>query len=452
MKLTLDNLILNTDSYKFSHYLQFPPDTTNLSYYIESRGYAKHLNGSAGHGIVHLGIQPLIKQYLCQPITKDDVIYAKQIINAHGEPFNEAGWMQIVEKEQGILPLEIYAVPEGTIVHPHQPVVEVRSTLPGYHWLPGHLETMILRAVWYPSTVATISRNIKILLAAYMDMMAGHRNGLEFKLHDFGARGVSSRESAAIGGCAHLVNFAGTDTVSAILAARAFYDADIAGYSIPAMEHSTVTSWSRDREQDAYANMIDKCGGKGKLVAAVSDSYDLYGAIEHIWGDALRSKVVGHGGTVVIRPDSGDPATVVVNCLDLLGVKFGWRENDKQYRVLPDCVRVIQGDGVNYDSIKKILIAMNDKRWSIENIAFGMGGALLQQVNRDTLKYAMKASAILTEKSWPNWQPIGKDPVTDPGKKSKMGEQRTDQMVAMYKWGQLVNEATWDEVKSRAAI
>jgi len=37
-----------------------------------------------------------------------------------------------------------------------------------------------------------------------------------------------------------------------------------------------------------------------------------------------------------------------------------------------------QGDGVNEDTIRAILDAFKAKQWSADNIAFGMGGALLQ--------------------------------------------------------------------------
>lgn len=238
-----------------------------------------------------------------------------------------------------------------------------------------------------------------------------------FKLHDFGARGVSSAESAAIGGAAHLVNFRGTDTIVAIRLLRNYYNHEISAYSIPAAEHSTMTSWGREHETEAYRNMLDVYAKPDSLIAVVSDSWDIYNAVEHIWGEVLRQNIIDSGVTVVVRPDSGDPEEVVSKVTNLLANKFGTTENSKGYKVLNN-VRVIQGDGVNPESIEAILKSLEAQGYSATNIAFGMGGALLQKVDRDTLKFAFKCSAV---QRVGEWQDVYKDPVTDPGKRSKKG-------------------------------
>jgi nicotinamide phosphoribosyltransferase len=242
---------------------------------------------------------------------------------------------------------------------------------------------------------------------------------LFFKLHDFGARGASSTETAVLGGMSHLVNFMGTDTVEGIIGAMQYYNSDVCGFSIPASEHSTITSWGRDNESQAYENMIDQFSGEGKIYACVSDSYDIYNAVENIWGDELKDKVINSGGTLVVRPDSGDPVLTPVEVVKLLAEKFGYTVNSKGYKVLHPSVRVIQGDGINEHTLPKILEVLKVHGFSADNIAFGMGGGLLQAWNRDTLKYAMKASARCDENGV--WHDVYKDPVTDSGKLSKKG-------------------------------
>jgi nicotinamide phosphoribosyltransferase len=200
--------------------------------------------------------------------------------------------------------------------------------------------------------------------------------------------------------------------------ARKYYNEEMAGFSIPAAEHSTITSWGEQFETEAYENMIDKFGGPGKIFAVVSDSYDIYNAVSNIWGGTLKEKVIFNGGTLVIRPDSGDPVTVNLRILEILGEKFGFTVNSKGYKVLPSFVRIIQGDGVNLISIGQILKAITAAGWSADNIAFGMGGALLQQVNRDTFSWAMKCNAIAYAD---DWIPVCKKPKTDAGKASKAG-------------------------------
>jgi len=296
-------------------------------------------------------------------------------------------------------------------------LLTIENTDPEFYWLPSYIETALLRAVWYPTTVATNSWASKQLIRKYLEK-TGDPSLIGFKLHDFGARGVSSFESAGIGGAAHLVNFMGTDTVTGALFAMKYYDQkDMVAFSIPAAEHSTITSWGRENEVEAYRNMLRNFAKPGSLVAVVSDSYDIYNAVENLWGGQLRQEVIDSGATVVIRPDSGDPATVVTKCAILLDSKFGSVVNSKGYKVLNN-VRIIQGDGINHATIEQILGSLADAGYSADNVAFGQGGALLQQVNRDTQKFAMKCSAAKIDGEWID---VFKDPITDSGKRSKKG-------------------------------
>ena len=408
MKLA-ENLILNTDSYKVSMFKQYPAGTTGVYSYIESRG-------GRYDRTVFFGLQAFIKEYLLCPITQADIDIADEILTAHGEPFNRAGWQYILDTHCGYLPVVIRAVPEGTVVPVRNVLATIENTDPECFWLTTWLETALLRAVWYGTTVATQSYTIKQVILDYLER-TGDPSTIDFKLHDFGARGVSSLESAGIGGAAHLVNFMGTDTISGVLFAREYYNAGIAGFSIPAMEHSTVTSWGREGEADAYRNMLNQYAKPGAVLAVVSDSYDIYNAAEKLWGEELRQQVIDSGATVVIRPDSGDPVEVNRKLIEILGEKFGYTTNAKGFKVLNN-VRLIQGDGINELTVRSILGAFMAMGWSADNIAFGMGGALLQIVDRDTQRFAMKCSAAEVNGKWID---VVKDPVTDSGKKSKAG-------------------------------
>jgi nicotinamide phosphoribosyltransferase len=457
----MQNLILNTDSYKMSHYLQYPQGAEFVSSYIESRGgvYPK---------TVFFGLQLFLKQYLTKPISLADIDEAEIICVAHGVPFNREGWLYILNQHQGYLPLEIEAIAEGTQVPTGNVLVQVINTDPKCAWLTSYIETALLRAIWYPTTVATASKNCQKIIARYLQETADNLNGLPFKLHDFGARGASSDESVAIGGLAHLVNFMGTDSLSAIVAARRYYAADMAGFSIPAAEHSTITSWGRDGETKAYANMLKQFAGPNKLVAVVSDSYDIWNAIDNIWGGELKAEVEAMGGTLVIRPDSGEPVKVVPLAVEKLMDKFGYTVNSKGYKLLPPCVRLIQGDGVCAASIEAVLAEMKKRGLSADNVAFGMGGELLQKVNRDTQKFAMKASAICINGEW---RDVYKDPITDQGKRSKKGrlalvkengrfktvlksQIATDdnQLQTVFKNGKLLVNMTFDQVRKNVAL
>ncbi|ARU64026.1 nicotinate phosphoribosyltransferase [Histophilus somni] len=405
------NLILNVDSYKASHWLQYPKGTEYISYYIEAR--------RESFDVVMFGLQAFIKEYLLKPICQQDVDEAEIVLKAHGLPFYRDGWQHLIHKHQGYLPLKIEAVPEGTVLPVGNVVCQITNTDPDFFWLVGYLETALLRAIWYPSTVASLSYFCKKQIRQALIKSANDLSGLDFQLHDFGARGASSLETVALGGLAHLVNFKGTDSVSALIAAKRWYNInEMPAFSIPAAEHSTITSWGKDREINAYQNMIECFGGEGKLYSVVSDSYDLWHALEHIWGEELKDLVIEKGGRLIIRPDSGNPIEIICKTLEILANKFGYILNQKGYKVLPDCLRIIQGDGINAQSLPKILDAVMQKGFSAENVNFGMGGGLLQQVNRDTMSWAMKASAICINGQW---QEIYKDPITSQSKRSKKG-------------------------------
>lgn len=419
----LNNPILTSDSYKYSHYLQYPEGTQFVNSYVESRGLCTEVKAAGWDDeVVFFGLQMFIKRNLTRRITMEHIDDAEEYCRDHGEPFNRAGFEYIVEKYDGFYPIEVQAVPEGHVMKSHNVQVQVINTDERCYWLTSFIETELLGCVWYPSTVATQSREIKKVIAGFMDETAGHREGLEFKLHDFGYRGVSSRESAGIGGVAHLVNFMGTDTTQANLFAKAFYGEKMAGFSVPAAEHSTTTTWGGVKgEVESFRNMLSQFEGKFPIISVVSDSYDIYNAITNLWGGELKEEVdrAGQlGSKLVVRPDSGDPTIVPVECIELLMEKFGYTYNDLGYKVLPPHIGVLQGDGINIESIRTILQNMKDAKLSAENIVFGMGGALLQKVDRDTLKYAMKASEIQVNDQN---RDVYKDPVTDKGKMSKRG-------------------------------
>ena len=407
------NLLLNTDAYKTSHFNQYPPGTSQLTSYIEAR------NGEGHQDTVFFGLQAALIEYFETPITRWDIAEAEAVIKASGLPFNRVGFEHMVDNYNGYAPISISAIPEGSVVPRGTPLITIDNIGgPKTIWATSFFETLLLRAIWYPTTVATISYSIRKSMRYFWEHTVDDANmaGMDFALHDFGARGATSGESAALGGLAHLLNYSGTDTLEANLAASQYYDADgqIVGFSIPAAEHSTITAWGPEREAEAYKNILDQY--PEGLVSIVADSYNLFYAINTIFGETLRNDIITRNGRVVIRPDSGDPLEITLKVVEALGDKFGFTINEKGFKVLPEYIRMIQGDGVNPISITAILNNFMVHGWSAENIAFGMGGALLQKVDRDTLSFAMKACEIIEDGVR---RPVAKTPSTDRSKSSK---------------------------------
>jgi nicotinamide phosphoribosyltransferase len=403
---------LLADSYKMTHHKMFPEGTSHTYYYEESRG------GHQFDETLFFGLQYFAKVLAGEIVTKEKIAYLEKFSSHHfgQDVFNKAGWEHILTKHKGRLPLSIKALPEGMLVPKHRVLFTVENTDPDCFWLPGYVETF-LSQIWYPITIATLAYNIHKLILSFREATGVGTEGSEFQLHNFAYRGVSSAETAGIGGSAALLFSKGTDTTIAIPFTQEVYNTDeMLGFSVVATEHSPTTAHGKDHEQDFYEKMIDKF--PTGILSVVVDSYDVFNALKNLLGKNLKEKILARDGVFVFRLDSGYPPEMVSIAVTILGGIFGYTTNAHGYNTLHPKIRVLQGDGVDYEMIQTILKTMKDHRWAADNIVFGMGGALLQKVNRDTHKFAYKCSAVCVDGEW---RDVFKDPVTDPGKTSKKG-------------------------------
>lgn len=331
------NLILDVDSYKVTHFNQYPQNTKKLYAYIEAR----NLNSEE---LIFFGLQAFVKKYLLNPITQDDIDEAEKFLLSHIGVFNRDDWEYILNEHGGFLPIEIKSLDEGTVTNKKIPLLDITNTDEKVPWLVTYIETALLRSLWYPSSVATISREIKKIIFRYLDdTCTNFDDQLPFKLHDFGARGVSSYESSRIGGAAHLLNFLGSDTVEGAMFLKDYYDGTDISVSIPASEHSTITAWGRDSEKKAHENIINKFLLEGKVVASVIDSYDTIETAAKTISSELKEKIINSKGTLVVRPDSGKLPDTIIELLDTLSSEenFGYTLNSKGYKELPSYIRVL---------------------------------------------------------------------------------------------------------------
>ncbi len=405
-----DNWIIKTDAYKMRHFKLYPKDTKIISSYLESRG-------GRFNETLFFGLQIFIKEYIEgvkieQWMIDDAEEFAEQVFLTKG-CFNREGWQRIVDVHGGRLPICIKAVPEGMVISTRNVLATIENTDEQLPWLVGHIETLLMQ-IWYPISVATLSYQIKQLIGRYCEQTGATLS--PFHLNDFGYRGVSSCESAGRGGAAHLVNFLGTDTLEGIVYAQEYYNAGNCGHSVAATEHSTTTIFGKENEIEAYKHFIAEI--PSGILSVVSDSYDIYHTVDVIFGQLLAKQIMARDGKFVVRPDSGDPPTMCVRMLKTLHNRFPGPTNKMGYKNLHPKIGIIYGDGINYESIDDICRAIMAAGFSLDNVVFGMGGALLQQVNRDTHKFAFKCSfAIVGSEE----REVFKQPVTDPGKDSKRG-------------------------------
>ena len=474
------NPILAVDSYKLSHAFAYPENVTGMFSYIEARTGGRDI-------MIPFGLQMWAKKFLTIKITHAHIDEAETFARAHGEPFKREAWEKVINTYGGYLPITIRAVPEGTPVRSGNALVTVECTDPDLFWLCSYVETALLRAIWYPTTIATLDYENKREIKRFYEISGADMNMLPFALHDFGGRGVASAEQAEIGGAAHLVNFQGSDTIEGVRAANYYYNHPMSAFSVPATEHSVECSFGKSPEQELeyIKHAITNLGKPGGIVSIVIDGYDVYRAADQICD--LKDLIIASQAKVVLRPDSGDMLEVVPRLLRKLSHAFGTTTNDKGFLKLNN-VGVLQGDGIDRMTLKTLLgniVAMN---YSADNVVLGSGGGLLQKVNRDTFKFAMKASAVrmIDEEATANakllqdtprykWVGIAKDPVTDPGKKSKEGRltlarskmtnqlqtisidghvdaEFEDVMVTVYDKGQFPYETTLDEIRARCAL
>lgn len=482
-----NNLILCSDAYKYSHHRFYGTEMTKMISYLESRG------GKFSETVFY-GLQIFLKQYLeGVAITKEEVDEAFDYLGTkHGvfgrdDVFDRTKFDYIIEMYDGKLPISIKAVPEGTVVETKNVLFVIESLDENCAWLTNFLETILLQ-VWYPITVATLSREVRKIVDGAFQKNTSYDTGLreflvDYVLNDFGFRGVSSVQSAGIGGSAHLVNFRGSDTIMASKYIRDYYNTEtVYGLSIPATEHSIMTLKGEEGELEMMKRVLTTF--PTGLVACVSDSYNIFRACSEYWGSELRDLVLSRpaepGNQLVIRPDSGDVLMTLKEIFNILFDKFGYTVNDKGYKVLPPQVRVIQGDGVNLESIKGIYELLEAEKISPENLALGMGGKLLQaDINRDTQNFATKACYAIVNGEERN---IVKSPtemnehgnITKSFKKSKQGLLKlvknedgtfrtvtsmdndfndvTDELVEVFRNGVITKEWTFEEIRERAKV
>lgn len=460
------NFILRTDSYKLTHWDMYPLGTTNVYSYLEAR------KGGIYDKVKWFGLQYYLKKYLeGQVFDEKDINEAESFCDHHfgrkGQ-FNRKMWEHILRVYGGRLPLRIMSAPEGLVIPAGNVLMSVENTDDRCASLTNAVESLLLK-IWYPTTVATLSFHVKEML---MDFLRGSGDANDipsFMLHDFGYRGVSSEESAQLGGMAHLLNFMGTDTVPAMVAANKYYGASFAdlAFSVAASEHSIMTSEGVEGEIKRAREII--AHHPNQIVSLVADSYDYYNFVKAMCKEqelVNRCKV-----KLVIRPDSiterhTTPEAVVSWTLNYLANNLqGVTHNSKGRTVLP--YGVLWGDGIDPQGIRRILQRAIEENFSPVNLVHGMGAGLLQKVNRDTCRFAFKCSAQKRDGQWIDIQknPLDKSKASKAGRLKLVGpgwvedgyktfrENEADNFPNMlqpvFENGVILKQETWRDIRNR---
>jgi nicotinic acid phosphoribosyltransferase len=400
-------LLALADSYKMGHFTMYPP-AKSMTAYGEFRApftvtYKDKENQTikntvGDNRIVVYGVRYYIEMIIRKVTELKNIDSVKEFLNQHGAgpnqskiayEFPENLFKDAIDDKMGF-PVKIYALPDGSVIYPHTPVFIIEAE-DKYSHLCTFLET-IMTMIWYPSSVATLSRHCKTLIEEAFEKSTNdgrQHSDIHTRLHDFGFRGCTCIEQSIIGGSAHLLNFNGSDTMSACYYVQyALNKNKPIGGSLPATEHSVMTSW--ETETDAIKNLIST--HKGQAIACVMDSYDYDNALEKIL-PSIKNDINENGCIFIIRPDSGDPVQQVIKAL-MAAKKHKFPSKEENGYTVFTNIAVLQGDGIDYFTIKEILQEVMKEKFSAVNVAFGMGGGLLQKVNRDTMSFATKLCDI----------------------------------------------------------
>ena len=428
--VTFMNPLLGTDVYKMGHMEQYKPGTTEVYSYLTARTDRTYKH------TVFFALRYWMKTYLTRKLTPrmgEEFLENRKAILGSNSPEVERKIRALCEL--GYFPIEIKAVKEGTVMPVRHVLMTIRNTHPDFEWVPGFLESLILK-IWDAISTASCSFTYRqIVNAMYKRTVSDELMFLqEFAVHDFGYRGSKSEEEAAITGGAHLLSFTGSDTVPSREWLIRNYGADRNTpfiLSVPASEHSVMCSFGRDDEIEAFRNML-RLYPSG-LVSIVSDTYNVYTVCSKDgFAGALKDEILARpeGSKVVFRPDSGDPEKVICGdpdapvgskewkgVLRLLEEVFGSEVNSKGFKQLNAKVGLIYGDGMYLARYVRTLARLEEMGYAASNLVIGVGG-ILRNHSRDSMGFALKATHVVNGGVSVD---IEKDPITDPKKKSHKG-------------------------------
>lgn len=487
------------DFYKSGHIFQYPAGTEFIYSNFTARS-TRLANMSKGYDnkIVVFGIQYFIKYFLMEEfrdgffnLPKDKVIndIKRRMDTSLGKDSVTVKHFEELH-DLGYLPIEIKALPEGSVIDTNIPLLTIVNTDPKFFWLVNYLETALSAFLWKASTSATIANDFRKLFYKYqIETNSAAEAFYKFQGHDFSCRGMSGMHDAAISGAAHLLSFLGTDTVSAIDLLEDYYgansDYEMIGTSVPATEHSVMCSGKKESEIDTFKRLITETYPEG-FVSIVSDTWDFWKVMTNLLPE-LKEDIMSRSGKLVIRPDSGDPVKIIcgtcykVNddfvhselnlgmltakgfwefeqagkyyiinvdraegyttyeteptpamkgAAQLLWDTFGGTISNEGYKVLDSHIGLIYGDSITISRAEAILEGLKNKGFASTNIVLGIGSFTYQHTTRDTLGFAMKSTnCVINGVS----EAIFKDPATDGGvKKSHRGLLRVEKVANDY--------------------
>ena len=459
------------DSYKSSHRKQYSPNTE----VVYSTWTPRKSRESDINKVVVFGIQAFIQDYLVELFNqtffyrkKGDVIpVIKEIMQNYTGDSDTSHWEAL--HDLGYLPLEIRALPEGTLCPIRVPMATIENTKPEFYWLTNFIETIFSTEVWKPMTSATIALQYRKILDSYAEKTCDNNDHVDYQGHDFSLRGMAGIDAGLSSGAGHLVSFKGSDTIPAVFWIEKYYQTkNINGSvatSIPATEHSVAETNIIELEEQfknsedprleaerAYLGRLLNDVYPSGFFSYVSDTYNLWDVCTKVL-PSHKDKIMSRDGRVVVRPDSGDPVDILCGyntktffddyggtdkpvrlrdesdtpyyneinkgVIELLWETFGGTVNSKGYKVLDSHIGCLYGDAITLERAKEICERLEKKGFASSNVVLGIGSYTYNMNTRDTFGFALKTTyGVVNGKELL----LYKDPITDDGtKKSQKG-------------------------------
>lgn len=429
------NPMLLIDFYKAVHAEMLPKNITkSVSYFTPRMSRVKRWDK-----VVMFGLQGFIKTYLIDYFNEEffdkpfeEIIYEyKRIMDASlGKDAYKIDKIESLHK-LGYLPIEIVALPEGTIVPMHVPMFGITSTHKDFAWLPQSLESLISAEMWHPMLAATVGMTYRGIVNHYYDLTCEDNIPRSKALGAFDFRGEECLESAVKAGAGWCLSFLNTATVPTIPYLEKNYFCDCTkesvAYGSPSTEHSVMCSnYAVDGDEITLLRRLLTEIYPNTSFSAVLDSYDYWNIIDNILPQ-LKTEIMNHNGCMLMRGDSGDCVEVVTKTVFKLWEEFGGTVNSKGYKVLDPHVKAIYGDSITVQRCEEIYRILMKNGFACSNVALGVGSfsfqcieedGVLKPFTRDTFSSCIKATYCeINGKPFP----IFKNPKDGGFKKSQKG-------------------------------
>ncbi|MCG7571687.1 nicotinate phosphoribosyltransferase [Pseudoalteromonas sp. CNC9-20] len=478
--MTITAASMQKDVYKEFHSRAYHPSVTEVYANYTSRS-GKLSNITDNDKVAFVGLQYFIKSYLLEEwneFFKQDKAVAvathKRIMSSMLGYSVDVTYLEDLH-DLGYLPLKIKALPEGTLVPYLVPPITIVNTKPGFQWLTNMIETVLSCENWPIQTSATTSVAYFKVFKEFATKTGLPADFVPFQGHDFSFRGMFGKHAAAMSGFGHLASgLVGTDTIPAVLFAEKYYganvDKELVGCSVDATEHSVTCSWIMEGEIEFFKYLMKEQSPKG-ILSVVSDTWDFWTLVTD-YLPQLKDDIMMRDGTLVIRPDSGDPVKIltgykvspvsdyselfqnqseaekeaisqgyeayrfngeyfglennstirlmeceVKGLIECLWDIFGGTTTAQGYKLLDDHIGAIYGDAITLSRQRQILQRLMDKGFA-SKVVLGIGSYSYQYVTRDTHGSAVKATSVVKDGQR---LAIFKDPKTDAKKKSSKG-------------------------------